>query len=47
MKYHFQFSNLLGIAYKHGDIAFTPDGNTLLSPVGNRVTAFDLVKYVL
>lgn len=25
---------------------FTPDGNSLLSPVGNRVTVFDLVKYV-
>ncbi|KAG6810759.1 hypothetical protein H0H92_010441 [Tricholoma furcatifolium] len=27
-----------------GNILFTPDGNTLLSPVGNRVSAFDLVN---
>jgi hypothetical protein len=26
---------------------FTPDGNSLLSPVGNKVTCFDLVKFVM
>lgn len=40
-----QFSNLLGTVYCKGDLLFTPDGQTLLSPVGNRVTVFDLVKY--
>lgn len=25
---------------------FTPDGNSVLSPVGNRVSVFDLVKCV-
>ena len=44
MKTHFQFSNLLGTVYGSGNIAFTPDGSCLLSPVGNRVTIFDLVK---
>lgn len=40
----FQFSNLLGTVYSRGNLLFTPDGTCLLSPVGNRVTIFDLVK---
>jgi periodic tryptophan protein 2 len=44
MKTDFQFSNLLGTVYGSGNLAFTPDGSSLLSPVGNRVTIFDLVK---
>lgn len=34
--------------YRQGNVLFTPDGNSLLSPVGNRVTVavFDLVKFV-
>ncbi|KAJ1339304.1 hypothetical protein BSLG_006071 [Batrachochytrium salamandrivorans] len=31
--------------YKAGNVVFTPDGNSLVSPVGNRVSVFDLVKY--
>lgn len=42
-----QFSNICGTVYRQGNILFTPDGNSLLSPVGNRVSVFDLVKYVL
>ena len=41
-----QFSNLLGTVYCKGNILFTPDGTCLLSPVGNRITVFDLIKYV-
>lgn len=41
-----QFSNLLGTVYSRGNLVFTPDGTYLLSPVGNRVSVFDLVKYV-
>lgn len=41
-----QFSNLLGTVYCRGNLLFTPDGTCLLSPVGNRVTVFDLIKYV-
>lgn len=33
--------------YQQGNIIFTPDGNSVLSPVGNRVSVFDLVKSVL
>lgn len=42
MKFNFRFSNLLGTVYKKGNLKFTPDGDSLLSPVGNRVTIFDL-----
>jgi periodic tryptophan protein 2 len=44
MKTDFEFSNLLGTVYGSGNLVFTPDGTCLLSPVGNRVTIFDLVK---
>jgi len=39
-----QFSSVCGTVYQQGNIIYTPDGYTLLSPVGNRVSAFDLVK---
>ncbi|RUS87693.1 hypothetical protein EGW08_004534 [Elysia chlorotica] len=42
MKFAFQFNNLLGSVYRKGNITFTPDGNTVISPVGNRISAFDL-----
>ncbi|KAI1615200.1 periodic tryptophan protein 2 [Exophiala viscosa] len=44
MKTEFKFSNLLGTVYGRGNLVFTPDGNSLLSPVGNRVTVFNLTK---
>ncbi|KZT60952.1 WD40 repeat-like protein [Calocera cornea HHB12733] len=44
MKANYQFSNLCGTVYRQGNIVFTPDGNCILSPVGNRVSVFDLVK---
>ncbi|KAI9731884.1 MAG: hypothetical protein M1834_004335 [Cirrosporium novae-zelandiae] len=44
MKTEFKFSNLLGTVYHRGNLLFTPDGTCLLSPVGNRVTVFDLIK---
>ncbi|KAH8434541.1 snoRNA-binding rRNA-processing protein PWP2 [Aspergillus melleus] len=43
MKTNFKFSNLLGTVYRKGNLLFTPDGTTLLSPVGNQVSVFDLV----
>lgn len=36
--------NLCGTVYRQGPVVFTPDGNSVLSPVGNRVSVFDLVK---
>merc|ERR1711977_396191 len=44
MKTEFKFSNLLGTVYSQGNLLFSPDGTCLLSPVGNRVTVFDLVN---
>eukprot|EP00842_Homolaphlyctis_polyrhiza_P001800 jgi/Hompol1/2620/HPOL_002982-RA len=44
MKLDYKFSNLCGTVYKNGNLLFTPDGNTLISPVGNRVSVFDLVN---
>ncbi|KAG2225208.1 hypothetical protein INT45_009537 [Circinella minor] len=44
MKTGFKFSNLCGTVYTAGNLIFTPDGNSILSPVGNRVSLFDLVN---
>ncbi|ODV88444.1 hypothetical protein CANCADRAFT_146499 [Tortispora caseinolytica NRRL Y-17796] len=43
MKTNFHLSNLLGTVYKQGNLVFVPDGKGILSPVGNRVSYFDLV----
>ncbi|CAE7570378.1 unnamed protein product, partial [Symbiodinium necroappetens] len=40
----YRFANLLGTTYKGGGIQFAPDGNVLLSPVGNRISGVDLVQ---
>ncbi|KAH7318699.1 WD40-repeat-containing domain protein [Stachybotrys elegans] len=44
MKTDFKFSNLLGTVYCQGNLLFSPDGTHLFSPVGNRVTVFNLVE---
>jgi periodic tryptophan protein 2 len=43
--YSYKFSNLCGVVYKTGNLVYTPDGNTLLSPIGNRLTCFDLIGH--
>uniref|UniRef100_A0A674E866 PWP2 small subunit processome component n=1 Tax=Salmo trutta TaxID=8032 RepID=A0A674E866_SALTR len=42
MKFAYRFSNLLGAVYRHGNLSFSKDGNSVISPVGNRVSVFDL-----
>lgn len=42
MKFAYKFSNLLGSVYRRGNLSFTNDGDSVVSPVGNRVTRFDL-----
>lgn len=42
MKFNYKFSNLLGTVYRNGNLAFSPDGNCVLSPVGNKISCFDL-----
>ncbi|KAL7424572.1 U3 snoRNP protein [Cryptotrichosporon argae] len=44
MKANYTFQNLCGTVYRQGNVLFTPDGNSVLSPVGNRVSVFDLVN---
>ncbi|KAG7882452.1 hypothetical protein KL907_001058 [Ogataea polymorpha] len=44
MKSDFRFSNLLGTVYRQGNIIYNEEGTMLLSPVGNRVSVFDLVN---
>ncbi|KAE8216232.1 hypothetical protein CF327_g579 [Tilletia walkeri] len=40
----FAFSNLIGSVYQTGNVLFTPDGSTLISPVSNRVSLFHLLR---
>ncbi|XP_030388455.1 periodic tryptophan protein 2 homolog [Scaptodrosophila lebanonensis] len=42
MKFSFKFTNLMGTIYRNGNLAFSPDGNSVISPVGNRITVYDL-----
>ncbi|WPK26501.1 hypothetical protein PUMCH_003856 [Australozyma saopauloensis] len=44
MKSDFKLSNLVGTVYRKGNVIFTADGTGLLTPVGNRVTYFDLIN---
>ncbi|XP_028984892.1 PWP2 small subunit processome component [Betta splendens] len=42
MKFAYRFSNLLGAVYRQGNLNFSKDGNAVVSPVGNRISVFDL-----
>lgn len=44
MKLNYRLSKVCGSVYGNGNLVFTPDGNSVISPIGNRVTVFDLVK---
>lgn len=44
MKISYRLKRVCGNVYSNGNIIFTPDGNSVISPVGNRVTLFDLVE---
>lgn len=44
MKSDFKLSNLVGTVYSRGNIVFNEEGTQLLSPVGNRVSCFDLIN---
>lgn len=46
MKSSFRFANLCGTVYQQGNVVFSADGNSLFSPVGNRLSVFHLVKNV-
>ncbi|KAK7893540.1 hypothetical protein WMY93_022692 [Mugilogobius chulae] len=42
MKFAYRFSNLLGAVYRQGNLNFSKNGNAIISPVGNRISIFDL-----
>ncbi|TKR77582.1 hypothetical protein L596_018524 [Steinernema carpocapsae] len=42
MNNDFRFSDLLGSVYKNGNITFSGDGNSVISPVGNKIKCYDL-----
>lgn len=44
MSIDYKLSNIFGTVYSQGNLIFTPDGKSVLSPVGNRVSCFDLVN---
>lgn len=44
MKSDFKLSNLVGTVYREGNLVFNEEGTQLLSPVGNRVSCFDLIN---
>eukprot|EP01064_Diplonema_japonicum_P035859 TRINITY_DN7880_c4_g1_i1.p1 TRINITY_DN7880_c4_g1~~TRINITY_DN7880_c4_g1_i1.p1 ORF type:complete len:1034 (+),score=309.53 TRINITY_DN7880_c4_g1_i1:23-3103(+) len=46
MRTDYKFLNLCGAVYNQGNLIFTSSGKELLSPVGNRVGRYDLVKSV-
>ncbi|KJH52858.1 WD domain, G-beta repeat protein, partial [Dictyocaulus viviparus] len=40
------FSNLIGSVYRNGNVIFSPDGSSVISPVGNKISVFDLKNNV-
>jgi len=38
----FKLTNVLGTVYTQGNVVYTSDGTTLIVPVGNKVTIYDL-----
>ncbi len=45
MKLGYRLNRICGNVFENGNITFTADGNSLISPVGNRVTIIDLVNH--
>lgn len=42
MKFNYNFANLLGSVYHRGDLVFDSSSNTLYSPIGNRLSVYDI-----
>lgn len=45
MKFSYRLSKICGNVYENGNLIFTPDGNSLLSPIGNRIAIIDLIHH--
>jgi periodic tryptophan protein 2 len=44
MKFSYRLKRICGSVYSNGDVAFTPDGNSVVSPIGNRLNVYDLIN---
>ena len=44
MKFSFRLKRVCGSVFSNGNLSFTPDGNSVLSPVGNLLSVFDLLQ---
>ncbi|RYG68151.1 hypothetical protein EON64_05820, partial [archaeon] len=44
MKFSYRLKRICGSVYSNGNLVFTPDGQSIISPVGNRLNVFDLVN---
>ena len=45
MQLGYRLSKICGSVYSNGNILFTPDGNSLISCIGNRISIFDLIHH--
>ena len=45
MQLGYRLSKICGTVYSNANIQFTPDGNSLLSCIGNRISIFDLIHH--
>lgn len=45
MKLGYRLSRVCGNVFENGNLTFTADGNSIISPVGNRVTVMDLISH--
>lgn len=42
MRFSYSFSQLLGTVYRKGSLAFTKNGDSVIAPVGNKISIYDL-----
>lgn len=42
MRFSYNFSQLLGTVYRKGNIIFSQNGDSVLAPVGNKISVYDL-----
>ena len=45
MSLSYKLSHVCGNVFENGNLCFTSDGNSIISPVGNRISVFDLVHH--
>jgi len=45
MKISYKLSHICGNVFQNGNLLFTPDGNSIVSPIGNRVSMYDLINH--